>query len=675
MESISVRDIISQNTDNLWDILPNKFVMIFDNNETMEVTKKSTIFSSYYWDIIREYPNMTVIPKHHLEFYLKKGPFRSKSHLDILDAIYPDLVNAYGLYRPDMRNHLNRRIFEVNNQNAYNKLSQKLYKHMTSIDILDVIEVADNLDIQKAVSECDLTENGISDLSDKVINIIKTDKQLDGNRMARALRYGVLRDNQVVQCVAMRGYVTDVDSDLFLRPVTGCYVNGIKSIYESLVESRLGAKSLLYSEEPLRQTEYLSRRLQLLSMAVERIHYGDCGSDQYLEFLVTPDSFDEFGNLISKSNLSILIGKYYLDPLTNSLKSIKGNETHLFDTWVKLRDPVAGCRHPDPHGVCSVCFGDLSQNIQPGANIGHLCASVWGKIIAQLILSVKHVESSTSARCVKIDAENMNYLGTNIKRDKYYLKKEIVKGDYYLEISKDAVPNLNDIIDVKGIAYIDIARTTNISEIGLFNSEENKIFTVQVDNMTCVFTSEFIEYLKVKQWTLNYKGNYIIDISEWNWHFPFIALSKKEFNNYELSKLIEKIITSRGQNESSKKLRREKDVSESILRELVEVVNAKLKVNFAILSTIVYGTMVKDPNNFDARLPRAGDEKRAGILKETLPNRSLSGVFAFEVMAPEFVTPKSYFPLYRDNYVMDIYLVPEESMKAKGIDYTASTVK
>lgn len=667
--------MLGKDTDSLWDTLPDKFIMIFDNQESMEVTKKSTIFSSYYWDVIRQYPNTIIINKHHLEFYLKDKPFTSKSHLDILNAIYPSIVMAYGLSRPDLRNHLNRLIFEVNNQSAYNNLSKKLYRYMTSIDILDVIEVADNVSIQKAVEDCNLTEDGVDQLSKKVINIIKNDKSLDDNRLARALRYGVLRDNQVVQSVAMRGYVTDVDSDLFMRPVTGCYVDGIRLIYESLVESRLGAKSLLYSEEPLRQTEYLSRRLQLLSMTVERVHYTDCGSQEYLEFLVQPDKYDSFDKLISKSNLEILIGKYYLDPLDNTLKSIKGNETHLHNTWIKLRDPVAGCKHPDPHGICSVCFGDLSQNIQPGANVGHLCASAWGKIIAQLILSVKHVESSTNSRCVKIDSDNRDYLDTDIKKDKYYLRKNIIDNDYYLEISKDAVPNLNDIIDVKGIAYVDIARTTSIDEIKLFNTTDYKIFPIQVDNMTGMFTAEFIEYLKVKKWTLNQRGNYIFDISEWNHNHPFISLSKKEFNNFELSKLIEKIITSRGLKESKKKERRERDVSEAILRELVEVINTKLKVNFAILSTIVYGTMVKDPLVFDARLPKAGEEKRAGILKETLPNRSLSGVFAFEVMAPEFVAPKSYFPLFRDNYVLDIFLTPEESMKARSINYTVSSLK
>jgi len=675
LDTINVRDVLSRDTDSLWDILPNKFVMVFDSQETMEVTKKSTIFSSCYWDIVREYPNTILVPKHHLEFYLKGKPFTSKSHLNILNALYPSIVEAYNLYRPDMRNHLNRRIFEVNNESAYNRLSTKLYQYMTSIDILDVIEVSDNENILKAVEDCNLSEDGVDQLSNKVISIIKNDKSLDNNRLARALRYGILRDNQVVQSVAMRGYVTDVDSDLFMRPVTGCYVNGIRSIYESLVESRLGAKSLLYSEEPLRQTEYLSRRLQLLSMTVERIHYTDCGSQEYLEFLVQPDKYDSYGKLVSKSNLDILIGKYYLDPLDGTLKSIKGNETHLHNTWIKLRDPVAGCKHPDPHGICSVCFGDLSQNIQPGANVGHLCASAWGKIIAQLILSVKHVESSTNSRCVKIDNDNRDYLDTDIKRDKYYLRKNIVDNDYYLEVSKDAMPNLNDIIDVKGISYVDIARTTSIEEIKLFNATDYKIFPIQVDNMTGVFTAEFIEYLKVKKWTLNQRGNYIFDISEWNCNHPFISLSKKEFNNFELSKLIEKIITSRGLKESKKKERRERDESEAILRELVEVVNTKLKVNFAILSTIVYGTMVKDPSVFDARLPKAGEEKRAGILKETLPNRSLSGVFAFEVMAPEFVAPKSYFPLYRDNYVMDIFLTPEESMRSKGIDYTAPSVK
>ncbi|MEM0142854.1 MAG: hypothetical protein QXL94_02725, partial [Candidatus Parvarchaeum sp.] len=378
---------------------------------------------------------------------------------------------------------------------------------------------------------------------------------------------------------------------------------------------------------------------------------------------VRDDEYDDYGNIVSKSNLKSMIGKYYLDPVTKELKVINGTETHLLNKFVDLR-VIKNCQHPDPHGVCSVCFGELSQNIQPGANIGHLAASTLGQIISQLILSTKHHEKSKVVRYVKIDVSNMKYFRTDTKMDKYYIRREIIKGEYYLEIPYAAAPDLNDIIDVENVTFSDVAKNTKIETVRLFNNDESKEFVIKVDNMTGIFSMEFLDYIKRKKWEINHKGNYVIDLSEWNENFPVIILAKKEFSNHELGQRMKDIIAGKAE---VKKSRNNETMATESLKQLIDLINSRLSVNMVVLEVIMYGAMVRDAETFDCRLPKPDTRQGLGVLDDTLANRSMSGIFAYQGLAKIIITPKSYFPLYRDNYVMDVFIDPEKSLRSKRL--------
>ncbi len=659
MDKLHVRDIIDSTTNELWNTLPKKFELTFDNGETIITRNKTSLLTSLYWDIIRHYSNITIIPKHHIDTYIKNEPYGSNTHRKLIESFYVDIVMAYNLSIPILRDDLDKLIFVVNN-NAYNVLSTKLMAYMTSIDILDFIEISDNEKIVDLIKNSELDQTSVANTSEKILDVVLKDPSLDNNRLAKATRYKIVRDNQVIQCVGIRGYPTDVDSVMFKYPIMTGYVKGLKSLYDSMTESRLAAKSQLFATAPLSFSEYLSRRIQLLSMSVENIHYGDCGSQKYLDCFINEDVIDEFGFIIKPSILPLMEGKYYLDKETNSLKALSRHDKHLIGQWIKIRSPVAGCQHPDPHGICSVCYGDLSQNIPPNCNIGHLNASILGQIIAQLILSVKHFEKSADISYIKLDARSSKFFYIDKTRDKYYIKPEVLKEDYYVEISKDDLLNLNDILHVQDISYSDISRTSNISSVNFFNSYDSMEITVKIENRLGVLSPEFIDYIKRKKWIINNKYNYVFNISDWDTRKPFIILPKKHFNNVDLSKAIETII--KGSVTQLRK-RNTEEATHKTLWTLFELVNSKLTVNFAIIETIMYASMVVDAEQKDTRLPKAYDRKGLGVLETTLTDRSLSGLLAYEGIAKELVNPSSFFPIHRENFIMDVYIDPYSVMR------------
>jgi hypothetical protein len=152
----------------------------------------------------------------------------------------------------------------------------------------------------------------------------------------------------------------------------------------------------------------------------------------------------------------------------------------------------------------------------------------------------------------------------------------------------------------------------------------------------------------------------VFDISDWDYRKPFIILPKKQFNNSDLSKEIESIIEGKV---SQTKKRNNAEACKETVWELFRLINTKLTVNFAIVSTIVYASMVYDAIMDDSRLPKMSDSKGMGIMKNTIPTRSLGAFFAYQNITKQLINPNSFFPLHRPNSVMDVFLAPAETIK------------
>ena len=660
LKTINVREVLASQTNNLWESLPDKCILAFDNGEKLETNKKHIIYTSYYWDILRHYPNIIITSKHFLTHHIQKKPYGSDTHRSLIESFYKDIIMSYNLITPLSRDSLNELIFQVNN-NAYNELSTRLYEYMSSIDILDFIDATETPEIIKIVKDCDQTEEAVSRASNDIYKVLIHSPALDNNRLAKACRNQIVRINQVIQCIGIRGYNTDVESTIFEHPIMTGYVRGLHGLHDSMIESRSAAKALLFAKEPLKDSEYLSRKIQLLAMTLERVHYTDCGSQKYLDCFVQPEVKDEFGNVTDRGWFYVLQGVYFYDDSIKVVRPLTLEDNHLIGKWIKIRSPIAGCDHPDPQGVCSVCFGELSQNIQPGANIGHLTGSILGQIISQLILSTKHHEKSANASFIKLGKIAQQFFTTDAKRDKYYLNEGIKDKDFYIEIDKDELTNLNDIVQVENITYSDISRTSAIREVAFFNNSIREVIKVNINNRYGILSAQFIEYLKHKKWSINARYNYVFDISDWDFRQPFIILPKKQFNNSDLSNEIKQIIEGKVENLLK---RNGKEAIIENLWELFRLINSQLTVNFSIIQTILYASTLVDPLNDDARLPKDSQEAGLGVLDRTMSSRSLGAFFAFQDTARQLIRPISFFELERQDSVMDVFLDPENTIKS-----------
>jgi hypothetical protein len=212
------------------------------------------------------YPYTPLLKAHHLQTLIGTGEMPHGAHLKLINSVLWSVYDTYsGIVqdRKQLLDDLSKLGYEITNE-IYNELSVRLEPYVTSLDITDFLEITTNPLVAKALADVTPTQAGMDEITKTLQYQINTSPDFKHNPLAIAIRTGVARMGQALQCLGPRGFLTDVDSDIFREPVMASYISGIRSLYEALIESRSAAKSLMNSEKPLQDSEYFSRRQQLV---------------------------------------------------------------------------------------------------------------------------------------------------------------------------------------------------------------------------------------------------------------------------------------------------------------------------------------------------------------------------------------------------------------------------
>lgn len=528
MHKIHARTLLNYTPDQLFNTLFGKFTLIFDDGELL-VSGKETVYSRYFWEFHERYPNTPLKKEHHVSTILKGGLLNSSTHIQLLGVIYKEVAITYNQLDPHQRDDLTRFVYQVTNK-IYNELSMKCEPFVMGIDILDFINIVDAPELKEVYENVKPTQASIDLTYSKIMEFIGHTDRLKDNAVIRAVRGKMSNANQVLQCIAPRGFVTDVDSIIFPNPIMRGFVQGIRSLHDSIIESRSAAKALYFSEEPLEQAEYFARRLQLLTMTLENVHHGDCGSTKYLNWMLR-GPVHEKGKMVYSGDLRYMVGKYYLDEATNTLKVLQESDTHLYGKTIKIRSIVAGCNHPDPHGVCSVCLGEISQNHTPDGNIGNAAAGTMTQQSSQSVLSTKHYDGSSVIDSIVIPEAGKDYIESTKDGNSYLIKESVKKNGYKLIISSNEARGLTDVLLVDDVYDMSISRISEIEYIGIVG-KDGVVSTIPVflNNRYANLTHEFLEYAKLNRWTMDQNDNFVFDLSSWDCKKPIMSLPAKQFN-------------------------------------------------------------------------------------------------------------------------------------------------
>lgn len=666
MKRIEARYLLSMSTEQLWDILRGRFILVFDDKEECETNARETIYSSYAWQFHRTYPKTPLLKKHHVNFVLGGRRLGMSTHLKLLGNCMWTVRDTY-IDDPAVKLiQLAEMTYRLVNL-MYNDLTYRLEEYVTSLDITDYVEILDHPDILAAKEDAPETNESVKKIQSVIRKAMETDPSLVHNPLSKATRSGIANMSQVLQCVGPRGFVSDVDSFEFTRPIMRGFAEGIhRDFYWSLIESRHSAMSLAQSKDPLEQTEYFNRRLQLIAQTLRNIHPGDCGSTDYLYWTVSGEERNEKGELTRKADLPLLAGKYFLNG-SGGLSCITKDDTHLIGHTIKLRTMLGRCLHPDPFGVCATCVGQMSESILDPltGNIGQTMATYLTELISQLVLSTKHDAGSGGAESIVLDDVAKHYFQLTTDRNSYLLHQDLKEKEVRIVIPHKFAANFTELMDVADVNLL--PSITRISElpairviIGSGESILSQEFKVSQDRRMASITYPFLAHIKQHNFAISERGDYVVNMAGWDWSQPILVLPKKRYNMSDHAAEIANLL------ESSVKEISKRDKPEEVdhsMADLFELVNARLNINFAVLEMVLFVNTIVDSAEGNFTLPKANTRRGMGVYELTIENRSMAAKFAYEHQLASIMSPRNYITPNRLDHPMDGIFLPYEILQ------------
>lgn len=651
MLRIKARAVSQLTPEEVWQLPEGVFELEFDDG-VIQTDNRRTIYSYYYWLIHRNYPGAPLLKSHHIgDRKISPG-----LHLDMCGSVSWDTYFALN-EEPDIM-ELSKLVYDIT-RDVYNDCSYKLESYVTTVNILDYIDIIEHPEIKKANEEAQPNEVSIGETYAKISEALAK-PDLEGNNVKRFVDCRLASGDQVMQSIGPRGHVTDIDSSIFEEPIMTNYTEGFKNLYDSLIESRSGAKALMFTKDPLGKTQYFNRRMQLGCSIIRNLHHGDCGSDQYVPFTV------------GKKDLRALNGKWYMSD-AGDLKIIGEASKDLIGTTVKLRSSLT-CQHPDPYGVCTTCMGMLALSIPPETNLGHVAATELCAPVSQAVLSTKHLDKTSVMETLHLQDYHRQFLRVSESSGDVFINRKLRLKGLRLNISKNATEHIGDIFAVKHVSQLAVTRMSTLSGITLEiptkdGIQEEAIPTILGTSPASLSTAA-LEYMQEHKWSYDENGDYVIDLSEWDASKPLLVFPRKHMSMLDFMKRISSIIESgesqeegRGGDSSRRKdsnmgfkVLSDFDSASAALTYLHEEVASKVFVNIAHLEIIIKSTMVRNSATGDYRLPLPHHNFDFGKYRNNMQNRSLSAQMAYQHHYATFMSPTSYTSTNRPDHPMD-YIV------------------
>lgn len=651
MGRYQARDIMKMSKEAIWAMPDERFTLVFDDGE-IETDTPATVYSWYCAVFHRLYPESPLTKLHHIGASRLGKSTTAELLENGLFSAYDHAVEKGQQFAMDhAKQVVCDTIFDI-----HKDFTSRLGDYVTSVSILDFVEVVEHPIIKAANDSVAPTQNSIDHTYSTVRKVLLDPQQLLGNPVAKAAKSGLVSMGQILQCVSVRGYLTDIDSRIFLTPILKGYVHGITHFYDALIESRSASKALSNAKDPVADSEYFNRKMQLGCATLKNIHYMDCGSQNTIEVKVTAANFDS------------LEGKYYLTPAgVNPYAPIRRRDRSVIGTTIQMRS-VLKCQHPDPYGVCSTCLGELAISIPRGTCLGHVSATSLCEAVSQNVLSTKHLDGSSSVDMFIISDHDQYYIRSGSAVNELKLATELADADEIRMIVKyECAPSLADINRVRSVDSLPAERISELAELTLEikRGENTEYVTVPVSmgSRYSYFTTAALRYIKTVGWESMARGDYVIDLKQWDFEIPLFELPMRHTNMVEYMTAIENFIkASPNQNKnknrrSNSKNSRAYNTTDEALFAFYDLINSKLNVNIAHLENILLSTMVSDTDNRDHRIPVNRSEGTVGYYEDNMMFRSLSAAMAYEKQGGVLADIRTCLVQQRPDHPLDALLV------------------
>lgn len=474
-------------------------------------------------------------------------------------------------------------------------------------------------------------------------------KRLRNNGMIQLLTSGTPKMTQVNQGVISRGFCSDVNSDFFAEPVLPSFGDGLNTLYEYALESCSGAKAAMYQKDPMSETEYLHRLVQMIAASFQHLHVGDCGSKVTYPFH------------IEGRHTPFVIGKYYMEG--GSVKEVtKDNVESMVGKTLNFR-MISGCKVADRNGACTTCCGANSLSLADGANLGHTGATRLMGTGSQKVLSVKHEDLASLSLSMMMSAQFKPYLELSSNNREVMLKRR----DITLAIPEKCAEH------IRYVYYVDDVKSLNITELSAVHHIElaengdtgyGEVYEGPVGDKNEVvhLSTAFLEYIKEDHTRLvlqSYKRKryYFVDLTDFPEDESIFLAPFKHFDMLIQHRLTKRFLYS-PQAAAKDNVDRGPRLTDyetfgGAATALLELTMEKLGINLSVLEMAIYAFTVSDVNDYDYRPVRHSNICQFLPMEQLYNHRSLAAKLVSEKQLQVVKSPLAITNTKRSEHPFD----------------------
>lgn len=637
---------------------PQVPIIVECDDGEVETIIEEIILSWFLWELHRRWPKTPCMTYHHFAGVT----ITPHSHLDILGKIQKDCFLANRVDEYDSLLPYNAAVFKAYND-LYNFMAGELTSYMTSISILDYIEVLEHPDI-KAANDRIMAMEGVSDRDikeayDEITSVLDREGVLEDNALRRAFKHRMVSIAQILQDIGPRGFVTDIDSHIFPKPIKTGYAAGLHELPDYLAESRTATLAEIMTGSPMQASEYLNRLLQLSVSRVKNLARMDCGAVELAPWFV--DTFKK---------LKDLEGMYFFNEELGLQEPIEPKKhAYLVGQNIQLRT-VFNCLHPERDTICAKCFGELTHNVHENDNIGHISTIEFQSGQSQEILSYKHHTGSSSVFGIYMDSLAETYF--KITADTRYVKflpKISVKG-VRLVIPRQAIRGFEYLLRIDSWSQVSPGRISWVEEIILMpnpDTDEMIPMTVADETNKVHFTLDALKFLTQSEYIIKDNGDYVFDMTGWDTHKPVFGIPKVQFDVLEYTSMLETFVKGPESGERIKSQQTIMDFDNPIgaLATFHDLVAQRLSTPLTHLQVVLLSTTCENPAGGDYRLPR---NRMKGVFTSNntiMRNNSAAVALGFQNQEKDIYKPESYIGEPRPDHPIDALLLGETKSTVK----------
>jgi hypothetical protein len=654
-----IREIINMPFEEVWALREGLHSVQFEDQKTpTQATRRRLILTWIFCRPHREFPE----PPIPLSHYFSERRFTKRVDVKVMERIFWDIYNHYEAIGKDSQQlfeDLSLCVYRTIND-LHNFTVSRLSEYISSLSLIDLIEIHNHPEIsaikQRAVKQL-TSDNPEADVITKaykeILNILRSDApELRHNNLAKMIRSGVPKMNQVSQLIGPRGYVTSIAGDVFLRPITNGYMDGLNGLEDLLIDSQSASIALYRTHADLSNNEYFNRRMQLLTSIIEGIRGEDCGTDKPMEWHV------------SKEDLEVMEGKYYYEKKGGPLAYIRKTDTHLIGKRIYVRTLLT-CKNENPRYVCKTCMGKAWRVMNSGTTLGLYTTSDLISEISQLMLSAKHVISSSSAIKLDLKGKNAVWLKPDKENDFTIQVSNTSPSEHFvLKVFLKEVFGLTTLQNAEEVEDIPPKKISDISEFFLAPANEKGEVIGPYETQPCVIegmrsslATDVNVAIKNGQFTIdgemmeiflkNFRGKKLLET----------PMRSEDIGIY--AKSIWDFLLGADRSDSGRAAVKHDCIAAyssapQALHALLSLLRQQLNVSFLQVEFFVRACMTRDARSGDYSLPRGGEPFTFAKASDILLYRTPSTGMLFQYQKSMFFNPAAYNHRTQHDHIMDV---------------------